>query len=55
MVTLLFGYRRAKVFTKPTVIKIGTHTWVVVGPGFKWLGDQYPTWDEAIKAALNGQ
>lgn len=53
--TLRRRYRRAERFIKPTVIKLDAHTWTVVGPGFKWLGDEYPTWDEAIRAALNGR
>lgn len=57
--TLRQRYVRAEKFAKPTVLSAissgGGYGWLVVGPGFKWLGDVYPSWDEAIEAALNGR
>lgn len=57
--TIRRRYSRAERFVKPTVLSArnsgGGYDWLVVGPGFKWLGDVYPSWDEAIRAALNGR
>lgn len=61
MVTLYARYMGGEVFRKVTVVKIGKRTrattwgWRVVGPGFPWTGKICATWDEAIKAALNGR
>lgn len=57
--TIRRRYSLAERFDKPTVFRAikrgGGYDWIVVGPGFKWLGDVYPSWGEAIEAALNGR